>query len=46
VPRFTSAVSNVSVSVSDETAERLGSEWVAVEAPKPASRPKKSDDKS
>jgi hypothetical protein len=45
MPRFTSAVSDVTVSVSDETAELLGSEWVAAEAPKSAGRSKKSDDK-
>lgn len=46
MPRLQNVNSKVVVSVSDETAELLGSEWVAPEAksepaPKPASRSSK-----
>ena len=41
--RFKSVVSGVTVSVSDETAEVIGSEWEPVEAPKTANRTKKAE---
>jgi hypothetical protein len=43
MPRFKSATSGVTVSVSDETAELLGSEWEPVDAPKTSRTSKKSD---
>ena len=41
MPRFKSAVSGVTVSVSDETAELVGSEWEPVEETKPRASAKK-----
>lgn len=41
---FRHKVTGVLVQVSDETAGRLGSEWVKVEKSKPATRRRKSSD--
>ncbi|WP_442892420.1 DUF7302 family protein [Curtobacterium sp. USHLN213] len=45
MPEFTHEVTGVAVSVSDETATRLGSEWKPKEQPKRSpGRPKKSEE--